>query len=192
MKLTQQIKTITVAVAVTVAAGSAYAATCPAQSGPQTVIYDVTQGNPDAITDVVCVSNANDTNTIDATYTLFGETGWILANKTDGGGNGNIDYVDAPANLGSTDWSLDNPNMYSEIAITFVQGNSFAAFELDTSVALSGSWTTSGPGGSQQGLSHSSVYYRVSMTPVPIPAAGGLMVFALGGLSLLHRRRKDG
>ena len=197
MNMTSFLKTIAMAGSFAVlSAVSAQALSCSASSGPQTVNYELEQLSPDAALDKACVSNANDTNTINSTYSIFSQTGWILAAKTDGtGGNGNITFGTKPTAGDATGaWSLNNPNGYTEIFITLVQGNSFAAFLLDTTKTLAGGfWATSGPGGSVQGLSHSSVYYRGTGTPpstIPVPAAGLLLVGALGGLLASKRRRK--
>ena len=188
-KLTSFVAT---AVLATGFATGASAATCNAMSGPHTVVYNLTQGNPDAVMAATCVSYANDSNTIDSSYDIFGMTGWTLAAKAgdESGGDGNVSFVAGPTNFGSPNWSLSNPNNYSEIFITLKQANSFASFLLDTTMALSGLWSTSGPGNSLQGLSHASVYYRgTPPSVVPLPAGVVLMLTALGGLGLARRRK---
>lgn len=172
-------------------AGSA--ATCNAWTGggpnPQQVVYNLTQGDPDKVMAVTCVSQANDTNTINSSYSLFSMTGWTLAAKAgdETGGDGNVSFATTPVNGGSSSWSLDNPNNYSNIFITLKQANSFASFLLDTTAPLSGLWSTSGPGGSQQALSHASIYYQIST--VPLPAGAVLILTALGCLGFARRRK---
>lgn len=187
----RKLTTFTAALALALGVASAgVAATCSASSGPQTVNYTLTQGNPDAVMGVACVSNANDSNTIDSSYSIFGMTGWTLAAKAgdESGGDGNVSFGDTPVSGGSSSWSLLNPNGYSNIFITLKQGQSFAAFWLDTTEALSGFWSTSGPARSSQGLSHVSVYYQ-GPSVVPLPAAGLMLLTALGGLAFARRRK---
>jgi hypothetical protein len=66
----------------------------------------------------------------------------------------------------------------------------WALYALDG--ALSGDWSTAGlmtPNGKNQaGVSHISFYN--SAAPVPLPAAGWLLVTGLGGLGALARRRR--
>jgi hypothetical protein len=66
----------------------------------------------------------------------------------------------------------------------------WALYALDG--ALGGSWSTAGlmtPNGKNQaGVSHISFYNSVA--PVPLPAAGWLLVAGLGGLGALARRRR--
>ena len=170
------------------------AATCSYSSGKQLVTYTVTQGSPDAITQAECFSG-NNNNTIDASFDVFGVDGWVLAstsNDTSG------DYMTSGLVFGvpvpvpnQTTWSILNPFGYSEIMITFKQGNSFSAFLLDSAEALAGLWGTAGPGKSTNDLSHASIYYRGDpMAPVPLPAAGLLLAGGLGAMGMLRRRRR--
>jgi hypothetical protein len=86
--------------------------------------------------------------------------------------------------------------------LTLNRANSFSAFLLDPTQPLAGQWWTNGPGNSGMGLSHASIYYRGDagtgtgngLAPIPLPAAGWLLLTALCGLGAagLRRRRKDG
>jgi hypothetical protein len=65
----------------------------------------------------------------------------------------------------------------------------WALYALDG--ALSGDWSTSGlltPSGRPAGISHLSFYNSVA--PVPLPAAGWLMIAGLGALGAAARRRR--
>jgi hypothetical protein len=66
----------------------------------------------------------------------------------------------------------------------------WALYALDG--ALAGSWSTAGlltPNGKNQaGVSHISFYNSVA--PVPLPAAGWLLLAGLGGIGALARRRR--
>lgn len=167
--------------------GVAQAATCTQGN----VKYTLTQGTPDAVQAVGCYSG-NDTNTINASFTLGGVSGWMLADKTD---NGNA-YVDGGFATFSSKpdfaWSVLNPLGYEHVMVTLKQGPSFAAFLLDSASALSGNWFTQGPGKSTGGLSHASVYFGgdTAPAPVPLPAGAALLPVGLGALALLRRRRK--
>lgn len=173
--------------------GAAQAATCT-QSGNnanQSVTYTLTQGNPDAVQAVACYSG-NDTNTIDANFTLGGVSGWMLADKTDDnnayldGGFGT--FTGAPG----FNWSVLNPLGYEYVMVTLKQSTSFAAFLLDSTTALAGNWFTAGPGGSTGGLSHASVYFSgdTAPAPIPLPAGAALLPVGVAALALLRRRRK--
>ncbi|MFN3614713.1 MAG: VPLPA-CTERM sorting domain-containing protein [Rubrimonas sp.] len=150
-------------------------------------------GNSDATfslgsaSDVACFSG-NDTNTINAAFTVFGLDGWTLAAKTDkpAAGNKQVTFTTAPVN-GSKggDWAISNPNAFGPLMITLKAGDGFAAFLLDS---LAGTWS------STKGLSHASIYYRNGVTPpppapVPLPASALLLIGGMGGLVVLRRRK---
>lgn len=134
--------------------------------------------------------SGNDTNQIDATFSLFGSTGWILSDKNDdaSAGDGTIEFTTAPINgAQSGNWAIDTLAGLSEIVITLKAGNGFGAFLLDLTVPdpLSGSWA------STKDLSHASIYYNGDpVSAVPLPAALPLFLSALAGLGLLGWRRK--
>lgn len=162
--------------------GAAQAATCT--SGK--VKYQLEQGS--AVVTAGCFGG-NDTNTIDADFSFGGITGWMLADKTDDGN----DYVDGGFSaFGDGTWSVSNALGYESIMVTLKQSNTFAAFLLDGSASLSGIWNTFGPGKSEGGLSHASVYFagNTALAPVPLPAGAALLPAGLGAIALLRRRRR--
>ena len=173
------------------AAGSASAATmsCTAQNnGGQNIEYSLANA-----TDKLCVSSANDTNTIDSSFVMFGEDNWILADKNgdESGGNQNIVFTGLSTANGTWAISANAFEIASQIVVTLKQSSSFAAF-LIAAGETSGTWSTSGPGGSSMGLSHGSVYYLPgdTTTVIPLPAALPLFLGALGGLGFLGWRRR--
>ncbi len=194
-------------VAMALGAGGAVAATCTAQSGggpnPQTIAYDLTQGSPGQVQGVRCFDRANDSNTILAGFSLFDFDDWKLGETVgDGaGGTGRVSFLDAPTDGQDAPgvWSILNPHGYTSIVLTLNRSNSFSAFLLDPTQPLAGQWRTDGPGNSGMGLSHASIYYRGEagtgngLAPIPLPAAGWLLLTAIGGLGAagLRRRRKD-
>jgi hypothetical protein len=89
-------------------------------------------------------------------------------------------------------WSFTGNSSLTHLPAYMVvkAATNWAIYALDG--ALSGSWSTAGlmtPNGKNQaGVSHVSFYN--SAAPVPLPAAGWLLVAGLGGIGALARRRK--
>ena len=162
---------------------AAGAATCTVPvSGPD-VDYELT------IASASQCQTGNDTNTIDAAFELFGETGWKLADKNDDlySGDQSILFTTAPVNgAQSGAWAI-NGGTIGEVAVNLKAGNSWSAFLVS---ALSGNWSSS------KNLSHASIYYRdggvvtPGVSPVPVPAAAWLMLGALGALGAASRKRR--
>lgn len=186
-------KHVTLALALIVAGGAAQAATCDAASGPQTISYELTQGSPDAVLNKVCVSDENDTKANIAALDPFGIDDWMLGEKVEDeedDGDGAVSFASFTTSE-PLSWSVLNPLGYESIMVTLVQGNSFAAFLLDTTKALAGFWDTAGPGGATGDISHASVWYSGEPTPapIPLPAAAALLPMGIGALALFRRRK---
>jgi hypothetical protein len=135
-------------------------------------------------------SLGNDTPTNVNAVSPGGISSWILADKSDGGGDQSATFALPVPASGQTTWAVLNPDNYPSILVTLKQGNSFAAFVLDMTKALSGTWSTSGPGGSSNDLSHGSVFVDGTPAPIPVPAAGLLLASAIGGIAVLRRRKR--
>lgn len=137
---------------------------------------------------------------------LFGSTNWSLDTKSNvsKSGNPSVFSFDAAnpagrlsATLDSTDalsgsWAVTNWTGVEKAALILKGGNGFAAYLLDLNAGLSGAWVTQAlinNGGNQPALSHISLY-TTPLAPVPLPAAGILLIGALGGLGFAARRRR--
>lgn len=120
---------------------------------------------------------------------------WTLVHKTD-----SPNLTDAlslsglnPTTATSGNWTISAFPELTQIAVVLKAGNNFAAFLL-TPFIDSGRWL------SDRGISHASIYTRscvagdpgcgVNLEPIPLPAAGWMLLAGVGGLAAIRRRRK--
>jgi hypothetical protein len=182
MLSTNSFKVLLAAGAMALVAGGASAATCNVFSNGDPITYTLTQGDPDAVLSTDCRSDLNDKNTLPA-------EGWILGASTP------LELDDDPSNdvvltINGQEWSISNPLGYTDIMIVLKQARSFGGFVLNTTKTLAGDWEILGPSESMNDYSHISVWHKTDVAPIPVPAAGFLMIGALGGLVALRRRRR--
>lgn len=131
---------------------------------------------------------------------MFGLTGWGIGDSTDASaGDGSVIFASAPAvsTTGGT-WSLQSYSGYDPLMIVLKSGTQYGAFLISELISgLSGTWGITQEQCNKKGcretgkdLSHASVYYNGEPSQVPLPAAGFLLIGALGGLAALRRKRK--
>ncbi|HEU0223494.1 MAG TPA: hypothetical protein VFR34_14960 [Paracoccaceae bacterium] len=128
----------------------------------------------------------NPSNKITSSTSLFGLTGWILSQKNEdpSAGTGVIKFSKAPVNntlFGL--WGIADYAGFTNVLIALKAGNGFAAFLLDTNYHY-GIWAIT------KKLSNATIYYQGAPKPIPLPAAGLLMVGGIGALALLAARRR--
>ena len=91
-------------------------------------------------------------------------------------------------------WSVDSWSGFSSAILVTKAGPAFAAYLLDLTAGLTGTWSTAGltnPGGNQPEISHISLYTASGdMSVVPLPAGLPLMLSVLGLGALALSRRK--
>lgn len=149
----------------------------------------------DPASDGACF-DGNDTNTITPTFSLFDQTGWVLADKSDDASSGDqsivfttapVSQVGAPLPPPFPDWAISAIPTGTDVVVTLKQAESFAAFLV---TATSGQWGTAGPGLTLNDLSHASIYYNGAGAVVPLPASVLLLLSGLAGLGLVGFRRR--
>ena len=92
-------------------------------------------------------------------------------------------------------WSVTSWAGIGDAMLVVKGGRGFSGYKIDTSKGLFGSWSTASltnRGGNQPAISHMTLYATLAdnPAPIPIPAAGFLLLGALGGLAALRRRRR--
>ncbi|MBK5927882.1 hypothetical protein [Rhodobaculum claviforme] len=146
------------------------------------VEFTVTQG--DASIKGFCDSGNDSWND---TTEVFSLTGWVTAQKVEDGAagpqGGTVPSFDAaPVSRGDGTWSISNPGAYADLVLVLKQASGFGAFRLDAGQALSGSWSTEGPGGSVGVLSHATLWYRPDGARIEIGLPGGDVCCPCGGV----------
>jgi len=200
-------KTLAAAAVLMMAAGGASAATVATVSCPGDRVFSVTTA-PGSTCFATGVGNINGNPDLtkknpDPLYPLllaaFG-AGHVLIDKSDDAKSGlkpNA-LVGALESGLSGSWSFTLPSAgagfsWTNVILAFKAGSGgkklnpdWAAFVIPNSV-ISGTWAFSG----KQALSHVNLYAQSVPAPIPLPAAGFLLLGALGGLAVLRRRRRE-
>lgn len=206
-------KTLAVAALMAMSAGAASAAPvttyCPAIGASTIRNFSVTIEGPTA---AGCVTSAP--GNIDNTLNLALITPAILLDKTDdtddgsGDDDGVFGVVLSATGAVSGSWSILLPTGYNLInaylGLKSGEGGGdpdWALFSLPAGI-LAGTWGISDPTcvsnsparpsgcNGYQELSHINLYGTLVAAEVPLPAAGFLLIGALGGLAALRRRRR--
>ena len=183
-------------------AGSAAPVNCPG-----TVTTSDREFTVDTLVSSTCfetgVGNINGNPSKDPLYPLllaqFGP-GHVLIDKSDDSTSG-LKPNALTATFGSLTsglsgaWSFVMPSAgsgfsWTNVILAFKSGKgkfdpNWAAFKIPDGIT-SGTWAIS----EQNALSHANLYAQKIPSPVPVPAAGLLLLGALGGLAALRRRRK--
>ena len=120
---------------------------------------------------------------------LFGQANWTLDSKWDTGSYSPSGILTVGGSGLAGTWSVSSWAGIMAAMLVIKASNGFVGYSLDLTAGLSGGWTTNGimnGGGRQPGISNIGLY----VVPVPLPAAGILLVSAIGGLGLFGRKRR--
>ena len=198
---------LSAALAVSAIAGGQAAQAASCQFGDQSQFWL----QADVWTSTACVSqiagNDSDTsagnnivnvNTVGGTG-LFGTNTWTLNSRYDANGsygpNGILSISNVSSDMLMGDWAVSSWSGITSAMLVLKAGNGFASYLLDLTAGTIGQWATlalTNNGGNQPAISHISLYTTSSTppAPVPVPAAGLLLMGALGVLTVARRRRK--
>ena len=152
--------------------------------------------------DILCQNGNPDYSGTAPIQESFFSTTYTLAYKSDeaGKGDGYISFDD-PATSGENagafgTWSLNTtPVDVVSVILGIKQGNFYAAFRVapDAAYNWAGTWSTVDGTNRNNVYSHVDLWYATGerpTVPIPVPAAGILLITALGGLGFAARRRK--
>lgn len=166
--------------------GAAVALPCSIASVTTSTACQVGSGNNDSV------------SAMNAGLGFFGNTDWLLADKSDGApsiAGFSLTFDGVNAKLGN--WSVTDFAGYTK-AVLVVKGGSVAwvAYLLDLT-DLAGTWSTAdilNSGGNRPDMSHLSLYVADkeanTVAPVPLPAGAPLLLAGLAALAFLRRRSK--
>ena len=130
---------------------------------------------------------------------IFGLTGWnellkVDASSGEESGSGITLTVTSNIDESAGTWAVNSFAGFENVMFVLKGGNTFSAFLMNTSI-LSGNWNNESifnQSGNNPGLSHFTVYASGTPAVIPLPAAGLLLISALGGLAAMRRVRKSG
>jgi len=203
------IKTMAAAAVLVMSAGVAQAATCSIGGYNFTLNTSVNQ---------TCVAgnDLGNSGIVKENLEFFGLTDWALGDSSDVGASqtGEVEFALMPiVNTSIGIWSIDGYNGYDPLMIVLKASTFYGAFLIsEVASGLTGAWSITrttdvverqctkrekrppicvdvviGTVTKPVDLSHTSIYHQPAT--VPVPAAGFLLLGALGGLAALRRRK---
>lgn len=190
------LRTLAAAAMLVTAAGAASAATCTIGGLTTSIACEgpITGNDKDSypVNGININVNDLDNNSFDGLDSgMFGINTWTEAAKVNAPNfmDGLLTLTYGADNKSGT-WSVSSWVGIGDAMLVVKAGTGFIGYLIDTTAGLSGTWTTLGltnKGGNQPEISHLTLY--TTPATVPVPAAGLLLLGALGGLAALRRRK---
>lgn len=180
-----------------IAALAAFSVADTAQAATVTCSNITYTANTADQTTAVCASgNLNQSGDItfdSMTYTLgIGDNG----NPASGSPlSWSTDPMSNEGGTGLLDWGITlSANWVGSVILELKQASTYSLFDVSASCnfvtnSCAGTWSTSGPGNASNDLSHTRAWLKTGeVSPVPLPAAGWMIIAGLFGLGALRRR----